>query len=166
MSKEYAIDPEVEALVAELARPAPFETFSVALRRLLLQVKNSERPTQKIGDARWDASNLAKPSSHARQRTAEELLAEFEALPTREQERYDERYQLARRERAPSPDAQSWAASVPGLNEVPGLTTWKAICDHLRIAIAGDSARRRLQKWVQQNRPDWPPVPEPPSLSA
>ena len=155
MGKQYEIDPDVEALVADLARPAPFERFSDALRGLLLRLK---------GPGRQPGS--AEASAHRPLRTAEELLAEFEALPSREQERYEARYQLARRERAPSPDAQPWVAKIPELRDIPGLTTWKAICDHLDIETAGDSARRRLQKWVQQNRPDWIHVPEPPSLSA
>jgi len=62
--------------------------------------------------------------------------------------------------KAPSPNPQQWAASVPELKSKKGLTTWKAICDLLKIDTAGDSARRRLKNWVKANRPGWPQVPE------
>lgn len=62
--------------------------------------------------------------------------------------------------KAPSPSPQQWAASVPELKNKKGLTTWKAICDLLKIDTAGDSARRRLKNWVKAKRPTWPQVPE------
>lgn len=62
--------------------------------------------------------------------------------------------------KAPSPNPEQWAASVPELENKRGLTTWKAICDLLKIDTGGDSARRRLKNWVKVNRPDWPQVPE------
>jgi hypothetical protein len=62
--------------------------------------------------------------------------------------------------KAPSPSAQHWADTVPELKCKKAFMTWKAICDHLKIETAGDSARRKLQSWVKENRPDWPEVPE------
>lgn len=62
--------------------------------------------------------------------------------------------------KAPSPSPEQWAASVPELKAKKGLTTWKAICDLLKIDTGGDSARRRLKNWVKANRPAWPQVPE------
>lgn len=60
----------------------------------------------------------------------------------------------------PSPSAKAWASSVTSLKGEPGLNNWKAICDFLNLETGGDSARRRLQNWVKENRPSWPPVPE------
>lgn len=65
--------------------------------------------------------------------------------------------------KAVSPSAELWVASVPELKNKSGLTTWKAICDLLRIDTGGDSARRKLQDWAKANRPAWPQIPEPSS---
>lgn len=62
--------------------------------------------------------------------------------------------------KAPSPSPEQWAASVPELKSKRGLTTWRAICDLLKIDTGGDSARRKLKNWVKTNRPAWPQVPE------
>jgi hypothetical protein len=62
--------------------------------------------------------------------------------------------------KAPSPSASDWVATVPELQNRKGLSTWKAICDHLKIETAGDSARRKLKNWVKTTRPSWPPVPD------
>ncbi len=61
--------------------------------------------------------------------------------------------------KAPSPDPTEWAASVPELRGHRDLSTWQAICDVLRIKVAGDSARRKLRNWVKINKPNWPEVP-------
>lgn len=61
--------------------------------------------------------------------------------------------------KAPSPSAEQWAQSVPELRSKKGLTTWKAICDHLKIKTGGDSARRRLKNWVKEHKTTWPEVP-------
>lgn len=78
----------------------------------------------------------------------EQLLAESMALAKKAPKK------------APSPSPEQWAASVPELKSKRGLTTWKAICDLLKIDTGGDSARRRLKNWVKANRPAWPQVPE------
>lgn len=62
--------------------------------------------------------------------------------------------------KAPSPSPGQWVASVPELKNKKGLTTWKSICDFLKIETGGDSARRRLNNWVKVNRPAWPSVPK------
>ena len=61
--------------------------------------------------------------------------------------------------KAPSPNPTEWAASVPELRGHKNLSTWQAICDVLRIKVAGDSARRKLRNWVKTNKPNWPDVP-------
>lgn len=66
----------------------------------------------------------------------------------------------------PSPEPSDWLARVPELKNKPELSSWKAICDYLKIETSGDSARRRLKKWVATNRPDWPAIPEPPEPSS
>ncbi|NNV55464.1 hypothetical protein [Limnovirga soli] len=60
-----------------------------------------------------------------------------------------------------SPSARDWIEKIPGLKGVGGLNSWKDVCDHLAIAVDGDSARRRLKIWVDQNQPNWEKVPEP-----
>ena len=62
--------------------------------------------------------------------------------------------------RASTPSAKEWVASIQELKGVADLNSWKSICDHLEIKTAGDSARRRLQKWVESNQPLWPRVPD------
>jgi hypothetical protein len=54
-----------------------------------------------------------------------------------------------------------WLKSIPELSNYTNLNTWRAICDHLKIDVAGDSARRKLKNWVIKNKPEWPDVPEP-----
>jgi hypothetical protein len=89
---------------------------------------------------------------HIKPKNADEelgqLLAESMALAQRSPKK------------APSPSPEQWAASVSDLKDKKGLTTWRAICDRLKVETAGDSARRKLKNWVKINRPAWPPVPE------
>jgi hypothetical protein len=61
--------------------------------------------------------------------------------------------------KALSPSPEQWVASVPELQNQKALTSWKAICDFLKINTGGDSARRKLKNWVKANRPAWPEVP-------
>ena len=60
-----------------------------------------------------------------------------------------------------SPSVRDWVEQIQDLRRVSGLNSWRDVCDHLRIAVDGDSARRRLKIWVEQNRPNWMTVPEP-----
>jgi hypothetical protein len=60
-----------------------------------------------------------------------------------------------------SPSPYEWSQQIPELSGVSECDTWKKICDHLRINVEGDSARRRLAKWVANNKPYWPSIPDP-----
>lgn len=60
-----------------------------------------------------------------------------------------------------SPSAKDWIEKIPELHGIGGLNSWKDVCDHLTIEVDGDSARRRLKIWVEQNQPNWTKVPEP-----
>jgi len=60
-----------------------------------------------------------------------------------------------------TPSAFEWSRGIPELSRIPGLNSWKAICDHFRIDVGGDSARRALKRWASTHRPDWPEIPEP-----
>ena len=65
------------------------------------------------------------------------------------------------RRKTPTPPAQEWVRKVPELLEEDNLRNWKAICDYLGLEVGGNSARRVLEKWVNQNKPGWPKVPKP-----
>jgi len=60
-----------------------------------------------------------------------------------------------------SPSARDWVEKIPELRGIGGLNSWRDVCDHLTIAVDGDSARRRLKIWIEQNQPNWEKVPEP-----
>jgi hypothetical protein len=59
-----------------------------------------------------------------------------------------------------SPSATKWRMTIPELTNLDNLRTWQAICDYMDIPVEGDSARRRLKKWVKENRQNWVPVPD------
>lgn len=65
------------------------------------------------------------------------------------------------RNKTSSPSARDWIEKIPDLKGVSGLSSWRDVCDHLTIAVDGDSARRRLKIWVEQHQPNWEKVPEP-----
>lgn len=65
------------------------------------------------------------------------------------------------RNKTSSPSARDWIEKIPDLKGVGGLSSWRDVCDHLAIAVDGDSARRRLKIWVEQHQPNWEKVPEP-----
>lgn len=69
------------------------------------------------------------------------------------------RFKATGRKKEPSPSVVEWASNVAELKGKKGLNTWKAVCDSLKIDTGGDSARRRLKKWVETNKPAWPEVP-------
>ena len=143
--RTFDIADDVVGLVCELAKPQPFESFGDTLRRFLTELK---RPRAGTGTAR--------------EMTADELLAELDALDEPGREKFDRGYEEGKRRRAPSPNPQRWALGVSELRgpSVPTLNTWRAICDYLNIPVGGDSARRALQKWAVSHRPNWPPVPD------
>jgi len=63
--------------------------------------------------------------------------------------------------KAPSPSAYEWSRSVPELSRISGRVTWRAICDYLKVYVGANSASRVLKDWARENRPGWPPIPEP-----
>lgn len=144
--KSFLVDDDLVALVWQRAKPVPFESlsFSDALRRVLsaLELKGS-----------LDGKKASTPS-------AEEMLAELESMSEEELEILERRVKEKRAKRASSPKRGSWVVNVPELRAIPGLRTWKDICNHLGIETDGDSARRRLKNWVKRNRPGWPDVPD------
>src|SRR5437870_1874880 len=153
----HAIDEDVLALVSELAKPEPFESLSSALRRVLTVMKEgmqgkahpeSLATERTFGEGRTrepmklSEGHLAMLNDLAKRIGCEELfnagnveqgIASQEPNLKRTKERL----------RAPSPDPQSWASRIPDLRSVPRLTSWQAICEHLSIEVAGDSARRK-----------------------
>jgi len=62
--------------------------------------------------------------------------------------------------KAISPRPADWLSKIPELRPHKHLTTWKDVCEHLGVEVGADSARRRLSKWVTENHPKWPSVPE------
>ena len=62
--------------------------------------------------------------------------------------------------KVPSPKPSEWLQKIPELKNKINSNSWKAVCDYLKIETAGDSARRKLRKWVEINRPDWSEVPD------
>lgn len=145
---QFHVDDDLVALVWEKAKPRPFEnlSFSEALRRVLAMA--SDQP-----DAKVPASGKSKSIS------ADELLAELDAWDKEQLENFQAQMKDKIRLRAASPSPEEWVANVPELRSVAKLHTWKSICDHLKIKVGGDSARRKLDDWVKNNRPTWPAVP-------
>ena len=141
--KNFPVDNDVVALVWKLANPRPFEnlTFCDALRRVL------------------PALRLDTGTKKAQRLSIDEMLAELDAMGD-EDLRKLHRYDVTRRQRAPSPSPDKWTDSVPELRSVPNLGSWQDICRHLGIEVGGDSARRKLEDWVQNNHPEWPRVPQ------
>lgn len=128
---QFYVDDEVAEFVERLAKEKPFEqlSFNDALKRIF-------------------AKHLKD------QTTNDDSFADLDAMIAIE---------LAKRraapKKAPTPSAIDWVSQIPDLRSKRGLTTWQAICAHLGIETAGDSARRKLRNWVKQCRPTWPEVP-------
>ncbi|WP_454737190.1 hypothetical protein [Cupriavidus necator] len=135
------MDDDLARLVEKLANPKPFEhiTFNDALRRVLEGFL--AKAARGAESAKEEGVDMAS------------LVADLDAMVAEQRSK-------SYPKKAPSPSAHDWAATVPELKSVKGLSTWKAICDHLNIKTAGDSARRKLQNWVKDNRPKWPAVPD------
>jgi hypothetical protein len=126
----FEVDDDLAELVWRLARPKPFEQLTFSLAlRRVLQYASAQ--PNEVEPANRQMPMSAAPSASARQW----------------------------QKKAPSPDPAQWAAAVPELRSHENLATWQAICDVLRIKVAGDSARRKLRTWVKANRPNWPDVP-------
>lgn len=145
--KHFPVDDDLVNLVWHLAEPRPFEnlSFSDALRRVLDKSINTDKKNEVNG-------GQPIPS-------ADELIAELMAMG-KEDELSKKFINPKLRKRARSPSAYVWSSSIPELFGSPNLRSWKQICDHLGIEVAGDSARRKLKEWVKINRKDWPAVPD------
>ena len=129
--QKFEVDDDLAGLVERLAKPKPFENLTFnAALRRVLQGLGVP-VEQSAGDDELDR-----------------LIAKASDLSAKEPKK------------APSPSAAEWAASVPELKALRGMTTWKAICDLLKIDTAGDSARRKLKNWAKSNKPSWPAVPD------
>lgn len=70
-------------------------------------------------------------------------------------------YSFTKLKKTGTPSVRDWVEQIPDLRRIDGLNSWRDVCDHLRIPVEGDSARRRLKIWVEQNRRNWMTVPEP-----
>jgi hypothetical protein len=130
---QFTVDKDVARLVERLAGLEPFEhlTFNNALKRVLEKLVKLLETQHK---------GAGKPA------IAESMtMAALKEKP---------------RKKAVSPSAQKWAQTVPDLAGKE-FVDWKAICDQLQVETGTDSARRRLQAWVKENRPMWPAVPDP-----
>jgi hypothetical protein len=138
----FEIQDDVVELISRAVHPKPFESMSGALGRYFRAQQVANAPTR-------------------RDRTAEELLAELDALPDAEVPVRLPNYERKRpRMKAPSPEPMDWARQISELRSLPGLGSWKALCEHFDVDTNGDSARRRLQKWVAARHPEWPEVPD------
>jgi hypothetical protein len=127
---KFDVDDAIAARVELLARRKPFENLTFNDAVLrLVEFVEQVRTSEGKPDALLD-----------------DLLKESMAL-------------ASNRKKAPSPSASEWVASVPTLKGKKGMTNWTAVCKALRIETNGDSARRVLQKWVSENKPEWPEVP-------
>jgi len=69
-------------------------------------------------------------------------------------------YNFTKLKKTGTPSVRDWVEQIPDLRKENGLSSWRDICNHLQIPVEGDSARRRLKKWVEQNKPNWSKVPD------
>jgi len=126
----YEVDDELAAVIERLAKKKPFENLS-------------------FQDALWRVVR-----EYVEKDTTIETPDPLEDLMT------SVRSQMAHGSKKPSPSVTHWVASVPELAKHRHLTSWKAVCEHLKIPTGFDSARRKLAAWVRTNKPDWSTVPE------
>jgi len=126
----YEVDDELATVIERLAKKKPFENL----------------PFQ---DALWRVVReyVEKDTTIENPDPLEDLMATV-------------RTQMAHGTKKPSPSVTHWVGSVPELAKHRHLTSWKAVCDHLKVGTGFDSARRKLAVWVRTNKPDWPTVPE------
>lgn len=151
---KYDVDTGVAVRVANLARRDPFEnlSFNDAVLRLVERVEGLLNAAKTDTAKGIPLSSLVSGIEAFSQVVPVVLDASNPQIPLS---------QVLGIKKAPSPSATEWVASVPELNPNTGdLTTWTAICNELEIETKGDSARRVLQKWVAENKPEWPKVPD------
>ena len=70
------------------------------------------------------------------------------------------RNKVLRKTKRVSPNVSVWMSKVAELKTLSNVTSWQGICNHLGVATDGDSARRRLKKWIAVNNKNWPEIPE------
>ena len=128
--QQFPVDDDLAELVWQLAKPRPFENLSFSAA--LRRVLRGEEESPAIEKER---ARTALGSGGTNSTTNREP------------------------KKAPTPSPTEWVASVPELKNKKGLTTWKSICNLLKIDTAGDSARRKLKNWTKLNHPSWPAVP-------
>ena len=127
---QFSVDEDLAAMVEQLAKPKPFENLS--FNSALRRVLTQHFKVQE-----------STPSAKL-----EELIARAQEVASRAPKK------------ARTPDPIAWVQTVPELRSRRELNNWAAVCKHLRIDTAGDSARRKLASWVQAHRPNWPAVPQ------
>ena len=127
---QFLVDEDLAAMVEKLAKPKPFENLS--FNNALRRVLMEYGPHE-----------VSTPNAKL-----EELIARAREVASRAPKK------------APTPSVSAWVEGVPELRSRRELTSWVAICKHLNIDPAGDSARRKLTSWVEVNRPNWPVVPQ------
>lgn len=128
---QFDVDEELAAVIERLAKPKPFQNLS-------------------FNDALWHVIRhyVTNEATIEDPDPLERVLAEARAKVA------------LTAKKAPTPNVIMWVQSVPELKKHHHLTTWKAVCVHLKIETAGDSARRKLKNWVKANRSQWAPVPD------
>lgn len=62
--------------------------------------------------------------------------------------------------KSPTPSVSNWVMKIPELQGIGNIKSWADICSYFGLNVNGNSARRVLSKWVENNQPDWEPVPE------
>jgi hypothetical protein len=129
--QKFDVDDDLAALVERLAKERPFE--NILFNDALRRVLQRHLTTAMREEKRNEPGNLLPEPPSAFRR-------EFK--------------------KAPTPSVNAWVEMVPELKRRKELNSWKAVCVQLNIDTAGDSARRKLKKWVRVNRPAWPEVPD------
>ena len=129
--QQFPVDDDLAELVWQLAKPRPFENLSFSAA--LRRVLRGEE----------NSPGIEKERAHTAPRSrGTNSNASWEP------------------KKALTPSPTEWVATVPELRGKRGLTTWKSICNLLKIDTAGDSARRKLKNWVKLNQQSWPAVPD------
>ncbi len=129
--QKFDVDDDLAALVERLAKKRPFE--NLLFNDALRRVLQPHQAAAKSEENSNELNNLLP-----------EPISSFGREP----------------KKAPTPSVGAWVEMVPELKSRKGLNNWKAVCVHLKINTAGDSARRKLKSWVRFNRPAWPEVPD------
>ena len=68
---------------------------------------------------------------------------------------------ISNKNKSPTPSVIKWIKNIPELSKKTDLSSWKDICNYLKIEVGGNSARRALKRWIKENKPNWTEIPEP-----